>query len=95
MFLGYKGSGRRCTNINECANSALNDCHYNATCNDNDGSYSCACRGGYVGNGTFCEEYKECEHADVLPCVELATCMQRGSDEVPTFSCDCANGYQG
>ena len=39
--------------INECMN-ATNPCHANATCNNTDGSYTCACNNGYYGNGTNC-----------------------------------------
>ena len=40
--------------INECIND-VDDCHDNATCNNNNGSYSCTCNTGYTGNGTYCE----------------------------------------
>ena len=44
--------------INECPTGAdatdTDDCHDNATCTDNDGSYTCACNNGYTGNGTHC-----------------------------------------
>ncbi len=40
--------------INECTNQSDN-CHHNATCNNNDGSYNCTCKPGYTGNGTYCE----------------------------------------
>ena len=39
--------------INECMN-VTNPCHANATCNNTDGSYTCACNNGYYGNGTNC-----------------------------------------
>ena len=39
--------------IDEC--SGTNDCHADANCTDNDGSYECDCDTGYTGNGTFCD----------------------------------------
>jgi hypothetical protein len=39
--------------IDECANG--HDCHVNATCTNNIGSYACACNSGFSGNGTVCE----------------------------------------
>ena len=42
------------SDINEC-NDGSDNCHHNATCNNNDGSFYCTCNPGYTGNGTFCE----------------------------------------
>ena len=39
--------------IDECQNGS--DCHLNATCTNNIGSYTCACNSGFSGNGTICE----------------------------------------
>ena len=44
--------------INECptgANATYTDnCHPDATCTDNDGSYSCMCNDGFTGDGFNC-----------------------------------------
>ena len=40
--------------INECKLSDLNDCHVNASCMDNFGSFDCLCNNGFEGNGTYC-----------------------------------------
>ena len=40
--------------INECVNETDN-CHENAECSNNDGSFSCLCNVGYSGNGTICQ----------------------------------------
>ena len=37
--------------IDECLSSP---CHPNATCNNTDGSFTCACVGGYSGDGFQC-----------------------------------------
>ena len=40
--------------IDECADSALNNCHADATCTNTVGSYTCACDAGYNGDGITC-----------------------------------------
>ena len=35
------------------------NCHDNATCSNNDGSYSCSCNSGYTGNGRDCQSMFE------------------------------------
>ena len=41
--------------MDECLNATIHQCHQNATCNNNDGGFSCDCNRGYVGNGTYCD----------------------------------------
>ena len=41
--------------IDECADSNLNNCDTDATCTNADGSYQCACNIGYAGDGTTCQ----------------------------------------
>jgi hypothetical protein len=48
---GYSGTGRRCSDINECTES---DCDANATCTNLPGSRSCTCNSGYYGDGKKC-----------------------------------------
>ena len=57
---GYSGDGLTCTNIDECADSALNNCDVNASCVDNDGGFSCFCNIGYEGDGVTCLDIDEC-----------------------------------
>ena len=40
--------------INECELD-LHDCHQQATCTNNLGSYTCACNTGWTGDGFSCE----------------------------------------
>ena len=42
------------SDVNECANPALNNCHQNADCLNTPGSYQCQCKVGYTGNGVQC-----------------------------------------
>ena len=51
------------TDIDECLNATLNDCHHNATCTNLAGHFSCACVDGYTGNGKICQGYSSCAFA--------------------------------
>jgi hypothetical protein len=39
--------------IDECT-SFTHNCNSNATCNNTDGSFTCACNSGYTGDGINC-----------------------------------------
>ena len=41
--------------IDECAESNLNNCDTDATCTNTEGGYQCACNIGYAGDGTACQ----------------------------------------
>lgn len=45
---------RNFLDIDECA-AETDNCHANATCRDNGGSFDCTCDSGYTGSGTSCE----------------------------------------
>ena len=42
------------SDIDECANSVLNECDVNAECSNNVGSYDCSCYRGFTGDGYSC-----------------------------------------
>ena len=42
------------TDIDECANDDLNNCHEDANCTNTGGSFNCSCNDGYSGSGTEC-----------------------------------------
>ncbi|KAG5553993.1 hypothetical protein RHGRI_011758 [Rhododendron griersonianum] len=51
---GYKGNpylNLGCTDINECLNPNLNNCHEKAKCTNTAGSFNCTCRDHYYGDG--------------------------------------------
>ena len=43
------------SDIDECADSTLNNCNDNANCTDTIGSYECTCSLGYSGDGFLCD----------------------------------------
>lgn len=51
--------------VDECA-TLENDCHENANCTNNVGSYYCTCITGYTGNGTLCEGMTQTFHKDLV-----------------------------
>ncbi|CAH1775918.1 unnamed protein product [Owenia fusiformis] len=54
---GYVGTGKYCTDIDECAidiNSTL--CDKNARCVNNPGNYTCICEDGFNGDGETCSD---------------------------------------
>ena len=42
------------SDINECKNESLEDCHDEAECYNSVGDYSCSCNTGYRGDGRTC-----------------------------------------
>ena len=40
--------------VDECADSTLNNCDSNAACTNTAGSFTCVCKSGFSGNGTSC-----------------------------------------
>ena len=75
--------------INECQDPTLNDCHSQATCQNNPGDFSCACNLRWSGNGTFCEDINEC--LGVNACSDDATCQNAPG----SYVCTCNNGFNG
>ncbi|XP_071496209.1 uncharacterized protein [Diadema antillarum] len=79
-----------CSNINECADAALNSCHRNALCRDTFGSYFCVCDNGYSGNGTHCEALPS--PCSSRPCLNGGTCFESTG---LTYICQCQTPYEG
>lgn len=51
---GYYGDGLNCTDVDECADSNLNNCNVNADCENIPASFKCTCKNGYWGHGVSC-----------------------------------------
>ncbi|KFD62989.1 hypothetical protein M514_03614 [Trichuris suis] len=93
--------GRKCSKeINECADTKLNDCHPNATCVDTKIGYTCRCHVGYidVSPNVACYPGRDCilpkpsESPDricspnaVHPCPSGETCTPVGT----VYRCKC------
>ena len=73
------------------ADPALNNCDTNASCTDDDGSFSCVCNAGYDGDGVECTNIDECADPALNNCSDNATC----TDADGSFSCVCNAGYDG
>ena len=83
------GDGSQCTDIDECADSALNDCHLRATCENTDGSFTCTCDApAYDGNGTTCS----CASGYVVAADDATVCV--AEDGGPCGDdLDCSSGF--
>ena len=91
----------------ECSDGELNQCHDNATCHDNDGSYECSCYQGFTGNGFNCsgmnwhDTASNCIKffdvdidecfAGTDMCTSNATCINTEGG----YNCSCDTGYHG
>uniref|UniRef100_A0A0G4I4H5 EGF-like domain-containing protein n=1 Tax=Chromera velia CCMP2878 TaxID=1169474 RepID=A0A0G4I4H5_9ALVE len=73
----------------ECSLNTHN-CHGNATCADNVGSFECTCNDGWMGDGLSCSNADECS-LNTDDCDGSATC----SDAIGSFECACNIGYSG
>ena len=73
---------------NECADDSLNNCDANATCTDNDISFTCECNVNYIGDGVTCTiENDWCD--DVTCDVANTECVNKETEGV----CECSTGF--
>ncbi|XP_041432755.1 fibrillin-1 isoform X2 [Xenopus laevis] len=85
---GFIGDGVSCSDIDECANSWLNNCTY-GNCVNTIGSYDCVCPTGYTkGAGNTCVDIDECSNPDLNTCHPIATCINKDG----TYTCQCPPG---
>lgn len=75
--------------VDECALD-LDDCGGNATCEDLEIGFRCACDPGYAGDGWSCEDVDECV-AGSDTCSPDAVCTNTPGG----FTCACAPGFLG
>ncbi|XP_041821737.1 nidogen-2 [Chelmon rostratus] len=86
---GYRGDGRNCYDIDECA-EGLSSCGAHTQCVNLPGSHRCQCQSGYeLGfDGRTCVDIDECSSS---PCHVSARCI----NGLGSFQCRCLPGLYG
>ena len=89
---GFKGDGKTCTDIDECATDN-GGCASNAACVNQPGGMRCLCNEGLTGDGKSCSVIKvnECGDAELNTCDPNAQC----TDTDDGFSCACSGAFSG
>lgn len=87
----YK-EGIGCIDINECADSSLNDCPPPAICVNYYGYYFCKCKSGFEHKeGIGCVKMNKCADSSLNECHPLAIC----TSYYQSYTCTCPYGYYG
>ncbi|XP_070711595.1 nidogen-2 [Pempheris klunzingeri] len=86
---GYRGDGRNCYDIDECA-EGLSSCGAHAQCMNLPGSHRCQCHSGFEFgyDGRTCVDMDECSSS---PCHINARCI----NGLGSFQCQCHPGFYG
>uniref|UniRef100_A0A8C3ICT1 Nidogen 2 n=1 Tax=Chrysemys picta bellii TaxID=8478 RepID=A0A8C3ICT1_CHRPI len=95
---GYRGDGRDCVDVDECAES-LSRCGHRSVCINSPGSYRCECPSGYqlAVDRPVCVPIpppsNPCEDGShTCASADRARCVHHGGG---SFSCVCLAGYTG
>lgn len=85
---GYRISGPRCDDINECAESHSHLCPFDTSiCENTPGSYYCKCKQGFEKDfRDRCVDVDEC-------IINNGGCSQRCVNKYGSYECHCNNGY--
>ncbi|XP_056157017.1 nidogen-2 [Lampris incognitus] len=86
---GYRGDGRNCYDIDECAEGLIS-CGVHAECINLPGGHRCQCHSGFeLGfDGRTCVDQDECSSS---PCHIHARCI----NGLGSFQCQCQPGFHG
>ncbi|KAM8722858.1 nidogen-2 isoform 3-T3 [Acanthopagrus schlegelii] len=86
---GYRGDGRNCYDIDECA-EGLSSCGAHSQCMNLPGSHRCQCQSGFEFgfDGRTCVDIDECSSS---PCHISARCI----NGLGSFQCQCQAGFYG
>ncbi|XP_032362000.1 nidogen-2 isoform X26 [Etheostoma spectabile] len=86
---GYRGDGRNCYDIDECA-EGLSSCRAHSQCVNLPGGHRCQCQSGYEFgfDGRTCVDIDECSSS---PCHVSARCI----NGLGSFLCQCQPGFYG
>ncbi|XP_038618932.1 uromodulin-like [Tachyglossus aculeatus] len=88
---GFSGDGFVCSDVDECADPATNNCS-GGHCVNTVGSYKCLCPVGYrFAPESGCIDVDECTSLELNQCHPLATCTNSNG----SYSCACPAGYTG
>ncbi|CAD5119519.1 DgyrCDS8121 [Dimorphilus gyrociliatus] len=87
---GYGGTGKECTDIDECGLDKHGCDKENGICTNVEGSYKCRCASGYEGNGKTCTQINECERG-THDCHKDGECI----DNDGSYACKCKQGFNG
>ncbi|XP_065179897.1 fibrillin-2-like [Sycon ciliatum] len=91
---GYTGDGHNCTDIDECRDSAMNNCSSghgvgeNVMCFNIAGGFECRCARGYWlnPNKSSCVDIDECSAE--MACEPYGSC----TNTIGSYRCDCLDG---
>ena len=82
--------GRTCLDFDECANDE-HYCHFDATCDNTESSFTCTCVKGFSGDGVKCSDIDECLTGSHSCDSELESNSQCG-EMIGSCDCFCKNG---
>ena len=90
-YVGYRGNGERCVDVDECSENSHTCDLSRQKCINQPGSFTCQCRRGYQpAKGNKCEDIDECK-TQTHNCAEYAVCTNTKGG----FVCACPANFIG